>query len=59
MISCDNDGCPIGWWHYPCANVESEPNDDLNLLVFERKHITEISPFKDSYGKEKYINLHK
>ena len=25
MICCDNNACSIGWFHYPCVNVESKP----------------------------------
>lgn len=26
MIACDNDECPIEWFHYACVNITSPPN---------------------------------
>lgn len=27
MIACDNEDCPIEWFHYPCVNLSKKPKN--------------------------------
>jgi inhibitor of growth protein 5 len=27
MIACDNEDCPIEWYHYPCVNLTKKPRN--------------------------------
>ena len=29
MIFCDGKTCPVGWWHYSCAELGKDPEEDI------------------------------
>jgi hypothetical protein len=39
MIACDNEECPIEWFHYPCVNLTRKPRNSwiCPTCVYQRK----------------------
>jgi inhibitor of growth protein 5 len=41
MIACDNEDCPIEWFHYPCVNLTRKPRNSwiCQTCAYRRKKL--------------------
>ena len=60
MIACDNDLCPIEWYHYECVEIKSKPEGNWycpmcradNDTETEMRPIEEFSNILENYNEE-------
>ncbi|KAF0704876.1 chromatin modification-related protein YNG2-like, partial [Aphis craccivora] len=49
MICCDNDLCPIEWFHFSCISLQTKPKDRPNKMKPKAQLLKEL----ECYNKEK------